>query len=122
MKIAGRFRAVRHKDRVFSGLPPKQLSYRGGALDIRFIPWDKSKYPLLLVSASRKTGRAADRNKFRRRVRMAFLDILRKYPDMPDNGYVLWVRPASGNLNGCLIAYQDIEKQLALTLSRLRHP
>jgi len=138
MKIAGRFRAVKRKDRVFSGNHPKPLSIRGktdGMLDIRVILLNKAdktdktsntnstgdaRYPLLLVNAPRKTGSAVERNKFRRRVRMAFLTVLRKSNETSTsntNSFVLWVRPSPGNSKGCRVDYRNIEKQIESSLS-----
>jgi ribonuclease P protein component len=73
---------------------------------------------MLLVNASRKQGRAVQRNRFRRRVRMAFLKILREQPGLEDLRYVVWVRPARGAPKGCLFSFHEIESQLRLALSR----
>jgi ribonuclease P protein component len=74
--------------------------------------------PMLLVNASRKQGRAVQRNRFRRRVRMAFLKILREQPRAEDLRYVVWVRPARGAPKGCPFTFHEIEGQLRLALSR----
>jgi ribonuclease P protein component len=73
---------------------------------------------MLLVNASRKQGRAIQRNRFRRRVRMAFLKILRDGPGQDDLRYVVWVRPARGAPKGCPFSFHEIESQLRLALSR----
>ncbi|MDR2697704.1 MAG: ribonuclease P protein component, partial [Holophagales bacterium] len=67
------------------------------------------------------TGTAVVRNQFRRRVRMAFLAVLRETPALSSAKFVLWVRPALKNSKGCRIEYRDIEKQIKLSLSSLRH-
>jgi len=120
MQIAGCFRVVNHKDRVISQRHPPTLSARGASLDVRLISLNEGRTPLLLVSASRKTGAAVTRNQFRRRVRMAFLAVLRETPALLDAKFVLWVRPARGNSSGCQIEYQDIEMQIKSSLSSLR--
>jgi hypothetical protein len=51
---------------------------------------------------------------------MAFLAVLRELPALLGVSFVLWIRPARGNFKGCLIDYQDIEKQLKSSLSNLR--
>ena len=73
---------------------------------------------MLLVNASRKQGRAVQRNRFRRRVRMAFLKVLREAPGPDDLRYVVWVRPARGAPKGCPFSFHEIESQLRLALSR----
>ncbi len=74
--------------------------------------------PLLLVNASRKQGRAVVRNRFRRRVRMAFLEILRSDPSLAPFGGIVWVRPPRGARSGCDLPYADIADQLTLALRR----
>ncbi len=74
--------------------------------------------PLLLVNASRKQGFAVQRNRFRRRVRMAFLKLLKADPRLAGFTGVVWVRPARGNPKKCSISYQEIEGQLQLAFSR----
>jgi ribonuclease P protein component len=73
---------------------------------------------MLLVNASRKQGRAVQRNRFRRRVRMAFLKILREQPSPDELRYVVWVRPSRGAPKGCPFSFHEIESQLRLALSR----
>jgi ribonuclease P protein component len=73
---------------------------------------------MLLVNASRKQGRAVQRNRFRRRVRMAFLQVLRETPSLEGSLGVVWVRPARSAAKGCLFSYLDIVGQLKLALSR----
>jgi ribonuclease P protein component len=121
MQVAGSFRVVRHKDHIVFDRQLKSLSTRGSLLDIRVLFWGKGKLPFLLVSASKKTGSAVERNKFRRRVRMAFLAVLRKHKTVFDMSFALFIRPARWNPTGCRIGYQDIEKQIESALNRLRH-
>jgi ribonuclease P protein component len=85
-------------------------------LDIRI--WPKGDTPLLLVNASRKQGYAVQRNRFRRRVRMAFLNLLKANPRLADFTGVVWVRPARGSAMKCLLSYQEIEGQLRLAFIR----
>jgi hypothetical protein len=88
---------------------------------------------MLLVNASRKQGRAVQRNRFRRRVRMAFLKILRDGSGgagleaasgpVPENASekgccVVWVRPSRTAAKGCPFLFHEIESQLRLALSR----
>jgi len=120
MMVAGSFRAVRRADRVFSGRPPRPLPREGGGLDIRAFHLGRKGPPLLLVAAPRHTGNAVERNRFRRRVRMAFLAALRA--GRAHGGFALWVRPAKGNLDGCRIGYRDIERQIGSSLGWLGHP
>ncbi|MCL1894048.1 MAG: ribonuclease P protein component [Holophagaceae bacterium] len=119
MRVAGRFRVVRRGDSVFADGYPKHLSARGNSLDIRCFPWEKCELPLLLVSASKKTGSAVERNKFRRRARMAFLAVLRNNPHISANSFVFWVRPARENPTGCRVEYNDIENQIESSLKRM---
>jgi ribonuclease P protein component len=122
MRVAGTFRVVRQKDRVVSERPPRRLSARGGSLDVRSVFWGKGGLPLLLVGVPKKTGSAVARNKFRRRVRMAFLAALRKRSAVSERPFVFFVRPARGNGAGCRIEYRDIEKQIESALNRLGLP
>ncbi len=73
---------------------------------------------MLLVNASRKQGRAVQRNRFRRRVRMAFLEVLRTQPSLEGSLGVVWVRPARNAGKGCPFSYLEILGQLRLALSR----
>lgn len=125
MQVAGLFRVVRRRDRVALERFTKTLSAKGSSLDVRILYLERGIKPLLLVSTPRKTGSATERNQFRRRVRMAFLKVLRQYSDtiVADLGnFVFWVRPAYRNPAGCRIEYRDIEKQIELTLGCMRHP
>lgn len=58
------------------------------------------------------------RNRFRRRVRMALLEILRSDPDLTPFGGVIWVRPNRGSRIRSDIPYADISDQLMLALRR----
>jgi len=81
-------------------------------LDIRIWRHGTEELPLLLVNASRKQGYAVQRNAFRRRVRMAFLEILREGSHPAIRPAVIWVRPAKGRPNSCLVSYAEIAGQL----------
>ena len=97
---------------------PRPLLGKEHLLDIRVWRWASGVEPMLLVNASRKQGRAVQRNRFRRRVRMAFLKILREQPSFEGFQCVVWVRPARSAPRGCPFSFQEIEGQLRLALSR----
>ncbi|OQA33928.1 MAG: Ribonuclease P protein component [Acidobacteria bacterium ADurb.Bin340] len=118
MEFAGRFRAARQGDHVVPECPPRPLSDRASGLDIRIWARPGATLPLLLVNASRKQGRAVHRNLFRRRVRMAFLAVLRSTPEFAPFSGVLWVRPARGVQGGCNLPYAEIEAHLSAALRR----
>jgi len=118
MKVAGRYRVVQRQDHAVPSVVPRPLLGREQPLDVRVWRWAGGLEPMLLVNASRKQGRAVQRNRFRRRVRMAFLKILRETPAAVDLGYVVWVRPARGAPKGCPFSFQEIESQLRLALRR----
>jgi ribonuclease P protein component len=119
MMVAGRFRAVRRRDRVFSGDRARTLSPKGGGLDVMVFRRGGGGPPLLLVASPRRTGGAVERNRFRRRVRMAFLAVLRKMCAPLPGGAVIWVRPAKGAPGGCRAGYREIERQIESSLGRL---
>lgn len=116
MRVAGRYRTVCRNDHAVPENPPRPLTGRDASLDIRI--WLAPGTPLLLVNASRKQGHAVQRNRFRRRVRMAFLNLLKADPRLADFVGVVWVRPARGSAKKCMITYQEIEGQLRLAFSR----
>jgi ribonuclease P protein component len=118
MKVAGRYRVIQRQDHAVPSVVPRPLLGREQPLDIRVWRWAPGVEPMLLVNASRKQGRAVQRNRFRRRVRMAFLKILRERPGLDDLRYIVWVRPARGAVKGCAFSFQVIESQLRLALSR----
>ena len=60
------------------------------------------------------------RNRFRRRVRMALLQALKERPG--GGAFVLWVRPQKGTRNAGRISYPTILGRLRLVLSRLDRP
>lgn len=116
MIYKGRFRTVRHKDHAVPVPPPRPLLGQSSWLDIR--AWDRPgpNDPMLLVTSPRKTGGAVQRNRFRRRVRMAFLAQVNQLRDHP---WVVWVRPGRTAPPLDTISFQDIESQLRLALRRL---
>lgn len=118
MRVAGRYRVVRRQDHAVPAAVPRPMLARDQPLDIRIWRWPAATEPLLLVNASRKQGRAVQRNRFRRRVRMAFLEVLRECPVPDELGYVIWVRPARGAPKGCAFSFHEIESQLRLALRR----
>lgn len=118
MQVAGRYRVVRRQDHAVPKVVPRPLLGRGEKLDVRIWKRIQAAGPMLLVNASRKQGRAFQRNRFRRRVRMAFLKILRDASAPTDLGWVVWVRPSRGGPKGCPFTFHEIEDQLRLALSR----
>ena len=118
MRVAGRYRVVQRRDHAVPETPPRPLTPRDSPLDVRVWSSENGLLPLLLVNASRKQGHAVFRNRFRRRVRMAFLQILRSDPELAPFSGVVWVRPARGARKGCDIPYADIASQLTLALRR----
>ncbi len=123
MKVAGRFRTARQSDRAVPERPPRPLSGPEGALDVRIWPHAPADQPLLLATTPRKCGSAVERNRFRRRARMALLCILASRPLLGGGdgaGFPLvWIRPAKG-ARVRDIPYADIEGQLRLAFSRFR--
>jgi ribonuclease P protein component len=109
---------VCRKDHAVPRIHPRPLSARDASLDIRIWPAPAGELPLLLVNASRKQGHAVQRNRFRRRVRMAFLNLLKADPRLVSFAGVVWVRPARGSARKCLLSYHEIEGQLRLAFSR----
>jgi len=119
MRFRGAFRVVRRADHVLPSVQPRPSLPRDAALDARL--WDRAgAEPLLMVNASRKNGGAVQRNRFRRRVRMALLQILREKP--AQRAYVLWVRPSKGTRDAGRIPFHTILGQLRLALCRLDTP
>ena len=116
MIYKGRFRTVRHKDHAVPVPPPRPLLGQSSWLDIR--AWSRvgTSGPMLLVTSPRKTGGAVQRNRFRRRVRMAFLA---QAEPLRDHAWVVWVRPGRSAPPLDTISFQDIESQLRLALRRL---
>lgn len=116
MRFRGVFRAVRRADHALPAVQPRPALPREAAVDARI--WlHPGPAPLLMVNASRKTGGAVQRNRFRRRVRMALLQLLRENP--APRPFVLWVRPAKGTRHTGRITFQAILGQLRLALCRL---
>lgn len=70
---------------------------------------------LLLASASRKQGAAVARNRFRRRVRHAFLKLVAEGAG-PVAPSVVWVRPIRGQRFLARISFSEILEQLRLAL------
>lgn len=133
MNIAKRYRVVRHSDHVLPA-PVAVRSLTGQAanrepriaqiLDVRAWPSvgagaTPSALPCLLVHAPRRTGKAVERNRFKRRTRMALLKLLRENQALDLSAWVIWVRPTKASALGCRVDYAVIEGQLRLALSRL---
>ncbi len=49
---------------------------------------------------------------------MAFLNLLQADPRLAAFSGVVWVRPARGSAQKCMISYQEIEGQLRLAFTR----
>lgn len=118
MKVAECYRVMRHKDYAMPTTIPRPLLGRGCVLDIRIWRWSPGLEPTLLVNASKKFGRAVQRNCFRRRVRMAFLNILREQSLTNFSQHIVWIRPARGTTSVSAFSFQEIENQIRLALSR----
>jgi ribonuclease P protein component len=118
MRVAGRYQVVRRQDHAVPEVAPRPLLGKDQPLDIRVWRMAAGLEPMLLVNASRKQGRAFQRNRFRRRVRMAFLHILRETPSLGGSLGVVWVRPARYASKGCPFSFQEIVGQLRLALTR----
>ena len=116
MIYKGRFRTVRHKDHAVPAPLPRPLLGQPSWLDIR--AWSRldTTQPMLLVTSPRRTGGAVQRNRFRRRVRMAFLA---QADPLRGEAWVVWVRPGRSAPPLDTISFQDIESQLRLALRRL---
>ena len=71
---------------------------------------------MLLVTSPRKTGGAVQRNRFRRRVRMIFLEGVKP---LQSEAWVVWVRPARTAPPVDSLSFLEIENQLRLALRRL---
>lgn len=116
MEFRGAFRTLQRGD---VSAPPKGLRSllgREAALDVRRFPGPiEPPGPRLLVNAPRRAGSAVERNRFRRRVRMAFLRLLNDEGLTLDSAAVLWVRPGPG---GCTLPFDDILGLLRRVLSR----
>lgn len=112
----GRFRTVRHKDHAVPAPLPRPLLGHSSWLDVRAWCQPEAGGPMLLVTSPRKTGRAVQRNRFRRLVRMAFLANLEP---LLNSSWVVWVRPGRTAPSLETITFQDIENQLRLVLRRL---
>lgn len=121
MQVAGHFRAVRHADHVLPAPVMPRPLVATKLLDIRawLNPSPSADGPALLVHAPRRSGPAVERNRFKRRTRMALLDILREQPVLGEDPWVLWVRPSKSGQTGCRIAYEELVGQLRLALLRL---
>ena len=118
MRVAGRYRVVRRQDHAVPEVVPRPLLGKEQALDVRVWHLAAGVEPMLLVNASRKQGRAVQRNRFRRRVRMAFLQVLRETPSLGGSLGVVWVRPARSAKKGCPFSFLEIVGQLRLALTR----
>jgi ribonuclease P protein component len=118
MRVAGRYRVVRRQDHAVPEVVPRPMLGKEQALDIRVWHLAAGVEPMLLVNASRKQGRAVQRNRFRRRVRMAFLQVLRETPSLEGSLGVVWVRPSRSAKKGCPISFLEIVGQLRLALTR----
>jgi len=116
VEFRGAFRTLQRGD---ISAPPKGLRSllgRDAALDVRRFPGPpESPGPRLLVNAPRRAGSAVERNRFRRRVRMAFLRLVAEEGLVMDPSVVVWVRPGPSS---CSLPFDDILGLLRRALSR----
>jgi RNase P protein component len=119
MKVAGRYRCARRTDHAVPERPPRSLAEPASRLDIRIWRHATAEQPLLLATTPRRTGSAVERNRFRRRARMACLAVLADARPRGDGNPLIWIRPAKG-ARVSEIAYADIEGQLRLAFSRFQ--
>lgn len=116
MEFRGTFRVLRRGD---ISAPPKGLRPllpRDAVLDVRRFPGPTVPLgPRLLVNAPRRAGSAVQRNRFRRRVRMAFLRLLRDEGLVVDPAQVIWVRPGP---SGCNLSFDELFGLLKQALDR----
>lgn len=118
MAFRGRFRPVRHSDHAVPEVHPRSLLGPVEGLDIRIWRRVSGTETLLLAQAGRRSGPAVQRNRFRRRVRMALFHLLAEHP-LP-SAVILWVRPSRRAPEGCRIPYSSVLGQLRLALSRFQ--
>ena len=117
MAFRGRFRPARHMDHAMPPVPPRALLGPEGPVDVRI--WRRETGDtLLLANAGRKTGKAVQRNRFRRRVRMALFRVLGEAP--LSGPCVIWVRPSRRAPQGCRVSFDLLLGQLRLALSRFQ--
>lgn len=132
MDVAGVYRTVRHGDHAVPDTLPRPLVGADHPLDIR--AWTRPlagtsagdqgmaafpDQPWLLVGVSRRMGGAVVRTRFKRRVRMAALELLRRREFAAVDRLVLFVRPGRSVSKGRDIPYADILHALSLALSRV---
>lgn len=119
MRVAGCYRAVRHKDHAVPKILPRSLLNKEDLLDIRIwrnhIP---DITPMLLVNTPKRCGIAVYRNQFRRRVRMALLEVLKQSKLKYCLHCVIWVRPSKKVNKVQLLSFLDIKNQIRLAISR----
>ncbi|HTL99440.1 MAG TPA: ribonuclease P protein component [Holophagaceae bacterium] len=94
----------------------RSLLGRDPALDVRIFPGPaEPPAPRLLVNAPRRAGSAVKRNRFRRRVRMAFLKLIREEAFQVGPGQIVWVRPGA---SGCDLPFEALMGLLHQALDR----
>lgn len=128
MDVAGVYRTVRQADHAVPQPMPRSLIGAEHPLDIR--AWRSVQgmaaypdgLPRLLVSASRKFGGAVQRVRFKRRVRMAALELFRDLPADRLRDLVLFVRPGRSASKGQDIPYADVLRLLRKALLRAPSP
>lgn len=123
MDVAGAYRTVRHCDHAVPESLPRPLLGAEHPLDVRL--WRNvqgispfPEVPRLLVGISRKMGGAVQRNRFKRRVRMAALALFREPAAAALGPCTVFVRVARNVPKGKDIPYLDILKFLRMALER----
>lgn len=122
MDFAGHFRTVQHRDHLVPSDLSRSINGRESLLDVRLLKSVAFGGPMLLVSATRKHGKAVLRNQFKRRVRMALLGLLQVSKGFSKEPFVIWVRPRKGSRLDTQLSFEEIRGQLELALSRWMHP
>jgi ribonuclease P protein component len=123
LDVAGAFRSVRHGDHAVPETLPRPLLGAEHPLDVRcwrnvqgISPFPER--PRLLVGISRKMGGAVLRNRFKRRVRMAALQVFRESGRQEMEPFTLFVRMGRNVPKGQELTYSDILRLLRMALDR----
>lgn len=123
MDVAGVYRTVRHGDHAVPESLPRPLLGAEHPLDVRL--WRNVQgispfpgMPRLLVGISRRMGGAVLRNRFKRRVRTAALELFRQPEASALGPCTIFVRMGRSVPKGRELPYPDILRLLRLALER----